>query len=69
MKAERIYTKYELSDKDFKICVKVSKDHVTLVNKNKNYENQFLFKKSKPALIKKFASAMNKAAKLAEEQQ
>ena len=64
MKHIKLYECYELKDKDFRIKVKVSDSKITLVNKNKNYKNQFLFLKSNPETIEFFAKALKLAAKL-----
>lgn len=62
-----VYTKYNLTiGDDFSIAAKISKNEITLVNKNKNYQNTFKFMRSHPENIKKFALAMLEAERISE---
>lgn len=62
-----VYTKYNLTiGDDFSIAAKISKNEITLVNKNKNYPNTFKFMRSHPENIKKFALAMLEAERISE---
>lgn len=61
------YTKFSLSvGDDFVIKAKVSRNKITLVNKNKDYPNTFKFMCSHPETVKKFASAMLEAERISE---
>lgn len=72
MKLKKLYTKYEYTDGKFNITAKVSPEWVTLINlgfigQNANNRNQFLFRKSTPAMMMNFSKAMKALAKLSKE--
>jgi hypothetical protein len=62
MKIKKIYTQYEISNQKLKIIAKVSEKGITLLTKDGH--DRFLFKNSKPEVVREIGKLIVEAGNL-----
>jgi hypothetical protein len=62
MKIKKLYTQYEISNKKLKIIAQIGENGITLITKDGH--DKFLFKNSKPEVIREIGKLITEAGNL-----